>query len=167
MSITVGSQSGAAAAIASTAARTLSPASSSRFTSRTAPITWVESVRALPPAPTRPWVFSASSSRSSTRCSKPCATTRVRNSQSTEGSNPSSSRSSPSAYFQEILSRTASAAWRSVRFSTICNTETSANRPGDHPGRPRTPNPGANSASGTNSPNRSRTTTGSGGCRRR
>ena len=91
----------------------------------------------------------------------------MRNSESTDGSNPSSSRSSPNAYFQEILSRTASAACRSVRFSAICITVTSANRPGDHPGRPRTPNAGANSASGNSSPSRSRTTTGNGGSRRR
>ena len=65
------------------------------------------------------------------------------------------------------MSRTASAACRSVRFSAICNTVTSANLPGDQPGRPRTPNAGANSASGNNSPNRSRTTTGNGGSRRR
>ena len=48
------------------AARTDSPASSSRFRSRTAEITWVESVRCLPPAPTRPSAASRASSVSST-----------------------------------------------------------------------------------------------------
>ena len=55
-----------------------------------------------------------------------------------------------------------SAACRSVRFSAICNTVTSASRPGDQPGRPRRPNASANSASGNSSPSRSRTCTGNG-----
>ena len=44
---------------------------------------------------------------------------------------------------------------------------TSANRPGDQPGRPRAPNAATNSASGNSSPSRSRIVTGSGGWRRR
>src|SRR6266508_3072594 len=89
------SQPGAATASASTQARTDSPASSSRFKSRTAPTTWVESVRCFPPAATSPLSCNAASSRSSTRSSSPWATTRARNSLSTVWSNPGSARSIP------------------------------------------------------------------------
>jgi hypothetical protein len=57
------------------------------------------------------------------------------------------------------------AACRSVRFSAIRNTVTNARRPGDQPRGPVTRNAQANSASANNSPNRSRTATGSGACR--
>jgi hypothetical protein len=43
--------------------------------------------------------------------------------------------------------RTASATYRSVRFSANCSTVTSANCPGETPGLPRRPNAAANSAS--------------------
>src|SRR6266498_4470519 len=89
------SQPGAATASASTQARTDSPASSSRFKSRTAPTTWVESVRCFPPAATSPLSCNAASSRSSTRSSSPWSTTRARNSLSTVWSNPGSARSIP------------------------------------------------------------------------
>ena len=60
---------------------------------------------------------------------------------------------------------TASAACRSVRFSAIWNTVTSARRPGDHPAGPVAPNACENSPSGNSSPSRSRTATGNGTCR--
>ncbi len=160
--MTWASQSGAAADSTSTSARTDSPASSSRFRSRTALITPVESVRCLPPAPTRPFSFNRASSRSSTFSSRWCSTTRERNSHSTVWSKPVSSRSNPSAYAHDSRSRTASAACRSVRFSAIWNTVTKANRPGDQPRGPLAPNADANSASANNSPNWSRTATGRG-----
>ena len=126
----------------------------------------MESVRCLPPGPSRPSATRRASSRSNTFSSNPCSTTRERNSLSTVWSNPGSSRSRPSAYIQSIRVRAASAACRSVRSSAICNTVTNANRPGDHPGRPRSPNAEANSASGNTSPSRSRTCTANGARRR-
>ncbi len=68
-----------------------------------------------------------------------------------------SSSSSPSAYFQSIRARTASAACRSVSPSTNCNTDTSASPPGDQAGLPRTGNRSANSSSPNNGPSPSRT----------
>lgn len=72
------------------------------------------------PAPTRAWgelfrprSLSAVSSRSSTFSSIPCPTNRVRNSDSTEASNPGSSSSRPSAYFRSMPYRTRCAAARS------------------------------------------------------
>ncbi|EMF56298.1 hypothetical protein SBD_2330 [Streptomyces bottropensis ATCC 25435] len=117
----------------------------------------MESVRCLPPAFTRPRSLSAVSSRSSTFSSIPCSTNRVRNSDSTEVSNPGSSSSRPSAYFRSMPYRTRCAAARSVRFSANCNSVTSASWPGDQPGRPLVPNASANSASANNSPSSSRT----------
>ena len=156
------SQPGCAAASASSAARTLSPASASRPSAATAAITWVESVRCLPPALTRPSAASRSSSASSTTCSRPAPATRARNSASTVWSKPGSSRASPSRYFQSIRVRTASAASRSVRFSARCSTVTSASRDGDHPGLPRAPNAAAKSSSASHWPSRSRISTASG-----
>jgi hypothetical protein len=158
-------QSGAATARASRQARTDSPANSSRVRSRTAASTWVESVRCLPPARSSPRSTNAATNRSRAFSSNPFPRTRVRNSDNTDASNPASVRSNPSAYFQSNRSRTASAACTSVRPSAICNAVTSANRPGDQPGRPRTPNAAANSASANNSPNSSRITTGNGNSR--
>ena len=63
----------------------------------------------------------------------------------------------PSAYFQSIRARTASAACRSVRFSTNCNTVTSANCPGEIPGLPRTPNADTNCSSANKPGSSSRT----------
>jgi DNA-binding NarL/FixJ family response regulator len=74
---------GCAAVSASSTARTLSPASSSRFSAATAAITCVESVRCLPPALTSPPAASLLSSASSTTCSSPESATRPRNSAST------------------------------------------------------------------------------------
>jgi hypothetical protein len=48
-----------------------------------------------------------------------------------------------------------------------CNTVTSINRPGDQPGRPRTPNAAANASSAYSSPNSSRMTTANGARRPR
>jgi transposase len=109
-SITVASQAAAVAASASSAARTLSPASSSRLSPRRRPSTWVESVRCRPPDPTSPRPASATSRTSSASVSIDPVTSRVRNSDSTEKSNPGSSNGSPSAYFQSIARRTMSAA---------------------------------------------------------
>ena len=53
----------------------------------------------------------------------------------------------PRAYFQSIARATINPAWRSVRFSTYCNTVTSANAPGDSAGAPRMPNAAANCSS--------------------
>jgi hypothetical protein len=86
---------------------------------------------------------------------------------STVWSNPVSSKSSPSAYAHDKRSRTAPAACRSVRFSAIWNTVTNASRPGDQPSGPVTPNAPVNSTSANNSPNPSRTATGSGTSRPR
>ena len=148
----MGSQPGAATARASSTARTDSPASSSRFRSRTAPSTWVESVRCLPPAVTSPNSPSRASGTSRTCSCGPWATSRARNSDNTEASKPGSLSDIPSAYFHEIFSRTASAACRSVRFSAICNTVPSASRPGDQPGLPRAANAAPNSSSVNTSP---------------
>jgi hypothetical protein len=109
-SIVAASQSGAAAATASRQARTDSPASSRRLRSRTAATTCVESVRALPPDCNNPLSTSFTTSRSNALASRPCSTTRVRNSESTEASNPRSVNAKPSAYFQSRRSQTASAA---------------------------------------------------------
>src|SRR5262245_20946514 len=59
---------------------------------------------------------------------RPPWTSRVRNSLSTEASNPGSVRSKASAYFQSIRPRTASAACRSDKFSTHWSISTSASR---------------------------------------
>ena len=134
--ITPASQPGAATASASSAARSVSPASSSRFSSRIAPSTWVESVRCRPPALTRPSPARRSSSASSARLVRSPATSRDRNSLSTLASKPGSSSSRPSAYFHVIRSRTASAACRSVRFSENCRTLAIISWPGEIPGRP-------------------------------
>ncbi|GED90006.1 hypothetical protein TNCT6_70910 [Streptomyces sp. 6-11-2] len=58
------------------------------------------------------------------------ASRRSRSPVSTVKSYPESARTRPSRYFQSILARTACAAWRSVRFSANCNTDTKASCPG-------------------------------------
>ncbi len=151
------SQAAAATARASRAARTLSPASSRRFKSRTALITWVESVRCLPPAATRPASLQCSRSRSKTTRSIPLSASRARNLDSTLASKPVSVRSAPSPYFQSIARTAIAAACRSVRSSANCNTVTSDNAPGDRPGAPRTPNASVNGSSVKTSARRSRT----------
>src|ERR1019366_6548743 len=120
---------GAATASDSRQARTASPASSSRFRSRTAAITWVESVRIFPPGDTSPPAASRFSSVSSTTWSRPPPATRARNSLKIELSNPGSARARPSEYFQSIRVRTASAACRAGRSSAIWKTVTKARRP--------------------------------------
>ena len=147
---------------ASSAARTASPASSSRFSAATAATTCVESVRCFPPSATSPPAASCSSSASRTACSSSAPATLPRNSDRTESSNPGSSSGRPIRYFQSSRIRTASAAIRSVSFSARCSTVTSASRDGDHPGRPRSPNADANSPSCSHSPSRSRICTASG-----
>jgi len=107
------SQPAAAAARASNAARTLSPASSVRFRSRTALITWVESVRCLPPAPIRPWSLQTSRSRSNTARSMPCSASRALNRDNTVAWKPVSVSSAPFAYFQSIARTAIAAACRS------------------------------------------------------
>ena len=62
---------------------------------------------------------------------------RSRNSLSTEKSKPGSVNSSPKRYFQSIRARTASAAWRSARFSRNCMIVTRASRQGAALGSPR------------------------------
>ena len=145
-------QAGCAAVSASSAARTLSPASSSRFRAATAAVTWVESVRCFPPALTRPSAASFPSSASSATCSSPAPATRARNSASTVWSKPGSSQGRPSRYCQSIRVRTDPAACRPVRFSARCSTVTSASRDGDQPGLPRVPNAAAKSSSPSHSP---------------
>src|SRR5829696_3812685 len=66
---------------------------------------------------------------SSSRCSAPPATRRARNSPSTLKWNPGSVSSRPSAYFQSMRARTASAACRSLRCSRNWNTVTRASQP--------------------------------------
>ena len=61
---------------------------------------------------------------------------RSRNSLSAEKSKPASVRSKPRRYFQSMRARTASAAWRSARFSRNCMMVTSAKRHGGRPGCP-------------------------------
>ena len=90
-------------------------------------------VRAWPPALTRPRPARRSSSASSARHVRSPATSRDRNSLSTLASKPGSSNSRPSAYFQVIRSRTASAACRSVRFSENCRTLAIISWPGGDP----------------------------------
>ena len=143
-SITPVNQSGAATANASNAARRVSPANSSRFSDRIAPITWVESVRCLPRDLTRPNFAKRSSSASNARLVRSPSTSRVRNSLNTLGSNPGSSNSRPRAYFQVIRSLTASAACRSVRFSLNCSTLAIISWAGEIPGLPRTPKAAVN-----------------------
>jgi len=116
----------------------------------------VESVRCLPPAPTMPVAASTSTSRSNTTRSRPCSTSRARNLLNTLGSKPGSVSSNPRAYFQSIARATIDPAWRSVRFSTYCNTVTSANAPGDSAGAPRVPNAAANCSSPKTSASSSR-----------
>ena len=154
--MTPASQSGTAAARASSAARTVSPASSSRFRPRIAASTCVESVRCRPPALTRPSPFSRSSSRSRIFRSRSLATSRARNSLSTEKSKPSSSRGRPRQYFQSSRPRTASAACRSVRFSVNCSTVTIASCAGEIPGFPRVPYAAPNASSSYQLPSSSR-----------
>ncbi len=55
-----------------------------------------------------------------------------------------------------IARATINPAWRSVRFSTYCNTVTSANAPGDSAGAPRVPNAAANCSSSKTSASSSR-----------
>jgi hypothetical protein len=129
---------------------------SSRCRSRTAMWTWVASVRWRPPLPSRPRSRSRSSNSPSSRSVWPSASSRARNSVSTEASKPGSDRSRPSAYFQSSRARTASAACRSVRPSTNCSTSTSASRAGDHAGRPRAANSSANCSSVNSGPSASR-----------
>src|SRR3954469_6223810 len=92
------------------AARSVSPTLSSRLTVRTAASTWVLSVRWRPRALSRPRSRNCASIASSRPCSSLPATRRARNSHKTEKSNPGSASSRPSAYFQSIRPRTASAA---------------------------------------------------------
>jgi hypothetical protein len=119
--------------------------------------TWVASVRWRPPLPNRPRSRSRETISPSSRSVWPSASSRARNSVSTEASKPGSGRSRPSAYFQSSRPRTASAACRSVRPSTNCSTSTSASRAGDHAGRPRAANSSANCSSVNSGPSASRT----------
>src|SRR5215218_8401973 len=118
--------------------------------------TWVASVRWRPPLPSRPRSRSRASSSVSSRSVWPSASSRARNSVSTEASKPGSDSSRPSVYFQSSRPRTASAACRSVRPSTNCSTSTSASRAGDHAGRPRAANSSANCSSVNSGPSASR-----------
>ena len=134
----------------------VSTTSSSRLSSRTAATTQVASVRCRPPRTSSPCSRRRSSSRSSSRCAPSPSTSRVRNSLSTEASNPVSVSSKPRTYFQSIRLRTASAAWRSDRPSANCSTDTKASRAGETAGRPRVANSPANWASSNSAPSASR-----------
>jgi DNA invertase Pin-like site-specific DNA recombinase len=98
--------------------------------------TWVESVRCWPRALSRPSPWQRSRSLSRRSSSALPASRRSRNALRTEKSNPGSVSSRPSRYFQSIRARTASAAWRSARFSRNCMMVTSAKRHGVNPGCP-------------------------------
>src|SRR3954471_5362740 len=118
------------------AARSVSPTLSSRLTVRTAASTWVLSVRWRPRALSRPRSRNCASIASSRPCSSLPAIRRARNSHRTEKSNPGSVSSRPSAYFQSIRPRTASAACRSLSPSVNCSTVTRARRHGECAGWP-------------------------------
>ena len=130
------SQSGATVATALSAARRVSATSSSRFSTRMAASTCVESVRCWPRALSQPRARQRSSSLSSRSSSALPASRRSRNSLSTEKSKPGSVSSRLSRYFQSMRARTASAAWRSARFSRNCMIVTNASRHGGKPGWP-------------------------------
>lgn len=123
-------------------------------------MTWVASVRCLPPAPIRPASRQWATSRSNTARSKPWSTRRVRNLVSTVWSKPVSVSSAPIAYFQSMARTVIAAACRSVRFSVNCRTVTSDNSAGDIPGAPRTPKASTNGSSANTSASRSRTRIG-------
>ncbi len=75
---------------------------------------WVESVRWFPRALIHPRARNGSSRRSNRRRSAPAGSLRLRNSESTEKSQPASVSSRLHAYFQSIRIRTASAACLSL-----------------------------------------------------
>ena len=138
------SHSGATVATSFSAARIVSPTRSSRFSMRTAASTWVLSVRWRPRALTRPCSCRRCNRLSSRRRPASPVTRRMRNSLSTVWSKPGSVSARPSAYFQSIRPRTASAASRSDRFSMNCSTTASASRPGAAAGWPWLGNSAAN-----------------------
>ena len=143
-SATAVSHSGAMTARPFSAARSVSPTRSSRFIVRTAARTCVESVRCLPRCLSNPSSCTRSRSASSKINSSFPSTRRVRNSLNTVWSKPESTNSRPSAYFQSIRPRTASAVCRSENASVNWSTVASASRQGDSAGCPRRGNRDAN-----------------------
>ena len=135
------SQSGAATARAFRAARSVSATCSRRLRRRKRPQD-MGRVGALPAARLQqPLRLAGRQQRLEQQCARlRRRARRARNSQSTEKWKPGSSSSRPSAYFQSIRARTASAAWRSESPSANCMTVTSASRHGLSAGRPRTAN---------------------------
>ena len=134
----------------------VSPTSSRRLSTRMDASTCVASVRCRPRALSSPRAWQASSSLPSSRSSALPASRRERNSHRTEWSKPGSVSSSPSRYFQSMRARTASAAWRSGRFSRNCSRVTRASRQGGRPGWPSLGKRSAKSASAKMAPSSSR-----------
>src|SRR5262249_52585665 len=118
------------------ACRSVSPTLSRRLRVRIAASTWVESVRWRPRALSH-WRSRKRSSRgSSSCCSAPPVTRRVRNALNTDASKPASVNSKPKAYFQSRRPRTAFAACRSDSPSAYCRRDTRASRQGGFSGAP-------------------------------
>src|SRR6516165_3114257 len=109
--------------------------------------TCVESVRCCPRVVSQPKTRPRSSSLSSKSSSALLARRRSRNALRTEKSKPGSVNASPRRYFQSIRARTASAAWRSARWSRNCLMVPSAKRQGGRPGWPSSGKQAAKSSS--------------------
>ena len=155
------SQSGHAAASASSAARTLSPASSVVCSARPPRSrAWSRSAAYPPPAPgpRQPaWPAAHPAPPLPARERRPGRGTRSARCDRTPACQAQPQRVLPVQPGPHRLGRLPV-----VRSSAICSTVTTASRDGGHPGRPRAPNAAANSSSAIPCPSRSRTATASG-----
>lgn len=120
---------------------------------RIAASTWVESVRWRPRALSH-WRSRQRSSRvSSSCCSAPPVTRRVRNSLTTDASKPASVNSKPKAYFQSMRPRTAVAACRSDKPLRILQDRHEGQPPGGFSGTPAGGEQGGEGLVGEEHPN--------------
>jgi hypothetical protein len=101
----------------------------------------------LPRAGNKPRSRKRASRSSNQRCARPPARSRSRHARRLEKSNPGSTWSTPSRYFQPVRLRTASGACRSERFAAHGKTATSVRRPGNAAGGPRLRNKSAKTLS--------------------